>query len=219
MDPSNGIASTFITRNGFHFVLSSHIDRTIVENTVSQEDSCNLIWSISLPSALYLDPHELALFTPYNFTLSSYSNPELPAHAVETAPLEVSIVIESSDSERNEVNDLKLDVPIHARYALPLTSQEEESYGVSVELPCPTIRRVCNGDGADNIHFRLPAVFQPNGTLAEVITIPIVNTNVTKLVELTTMSVIFCAFIYLASVLTHVNNSKNEIMKMKKRRD
>ena len=128
------MASTTVTRNGYHFVLSSRFD----SNETTQQFNCKTLWTLTLHSAFYLDPHELALYTTKNYTTSKPTDPERPVHAVSSEPLEIAIDLSSEPTS-------VVDIPIHLRYAEPSTNDDKRN---EIVLDCPTYRMACdNGEG------------------------------------------------------------------------
>ncbi|KAI6036817.1 hypothetical protein PISMIDRAFT_367674, partial [Pisolithus microcarpus 441] len=119
-----------VPTRGFHSTLLARI-------TLDDEDhTCSVFVLYTLPPSIIVDRHELVDHG-IEFELWGESNLELPVFAV--SQTNTSLLL-SVRPVAPHVDEVLVDVPIHARYGLPLRGSMPRQL---IEIPPPTCIRAC----------------------------------------------------------------------------
>ncbi|KAI6126243.1 PIG-X [Pisolithus croceorrhizus] len=175
---------------GFHSTLSARI-------TLHDEDhTCSVFVLYALPPSVIVDRHELVDHG-IEFELWGESNLELPVFAV--SQTNTSLLL-SARPLVPHLNEVLVEVPIHARYGVPLRGSMPRQL---IEIPPPTCIRACPQSRtsyslpcvpADPIHF---LVSQFHAVPAAKLDVPVGSLDDLPLVEAGTVVVVLAAFLWL----------------------
>jgi len=120
---------------GFHATLSSQIQTSTIPK------NCSLCVALSLPASCFVDPHELALYDAFSFTIDNSPDLEQPAHSVSSDRLSLFIHAHVPPASLID-SSFSLDVPIHVRYPAP--GRPALHSDVTVAIPWPEVYWTCN---------------------------------------------------------------------------
>lgn len=181
---------------GFHSTLSARI-------TLHDEDhTCSVFVLYALPPSVIVDRHELADHG-IEFELWGESNLELPVFAV--SQTNTSLLL-SARPVPHHLNEVLVEVPIHARYGVPLRGSRPRQL---IEIPPPTCVRACPQSPDVSIsesplnqsamlrpysHFR---VSQFHAVPAAKLDVPVGSLDDLPLVEAGTVVAVLAAFLWL----------------------
>lgn len=181
---------------GFHSTLSA----TIALNYAAPECSAFVLYT--LPPNIIIDRYELS-DRDISFELWGESNLELPAFAVNQS--EGTLLLNATSAARHS-QEIVVDVPVHARYGLPLSG---EVHYQSIEIPAPTCFWACPGSGMLNESSRM--LNYPDAVSVDVsicstsspslpaakLEIPLGSVHDLPLVEAGTVTVVLLTFLWL----------------------
>ncbi|KAI6043094.1 PIG-X [Pisolithus marmoratus] len=194
VSPTRGFHSTLLARIALH----------------DEDHACSTFVLYTLPPGVIVDRHEL-IDRGVEFELWGESNLELPVFAVSQANSSLLLSVRPIASH---VNEVLVDVPVHARYGVPLRGNKPRQL---IEIPPPTCFRACPQStmtaDASTYSTSEPPVNQsamlrpyshflvsqtPRAVPAARLDVPVGSLDDLPLVEAGTVAVVLAAFLWLA---------------------